>query len=275
MAEYIRFRLTTAKVGVTMALMALIAGLAEKAKPASAKTPSSGVSFFNNVSNPLAGGLDHAVVKLQQTFLKIDRSLLKIEQAIKKSELSFVKIDARFHKDETSYLKIDAASQEFLKIDAASQQFLKIDAPATNADNLGGMPPSSFVQGHANVVSGVAMVSKGSATQTLLETADQLIVAKVSVNGDGVASLVLHNNAQVSLTAVVDPTAVESVALPAGQDSAPIVLGAISGITPAQLHIQILPAGSFNNVVTLTVSAEQPTTGGPIEVVGQMVDGSV
>jgi hypothetical protein len=265
MAEYIRFRLTAAKVGVTMAFLALLAGLSEKAGPARANTPAGGTSFFNDVSSPLAGGLDHAVIKLTNSFLKLDVALNKLTQTLHKDYPTYLKLDSTF-------LKIKSANSEFLKIDSANSEFLKLDSPAVNSYKLGGLPASAFVQGEASVVSGMASLEKGG-NQKLLQTADGAITVQVSSNSDGAVDLVLHNNTSVALTAVLDPTAVE---LPAGGDSSPIALGTLTVNNPvAQLSLQILPAGTFSKLLTLTVSAEVPITGGATEVVGQMVDGSV
>ena len=57
MAEYIRFRLTSAKLGVTMALAALIGGVADRAQAQSAAPGKPAPLFVNrNPERPLVLG---------------------------------------------------------------------------------------------------------------------------------------------------------------------------------------------------------------------------
>lgn len=265
MAEYLKWRLTTAKVGVTMAFLALLAGVSEKASAAPANGSPGTTRFFNDVSNPLAGGLDHALIKLQQKFVKLDNALVRLTDTLHKDYPTWREADATF-------LKTTDLSRAFYL--CCKNEYLSTNGTAANSNELGGLAPSAFVQGHANVVSAMASLSKGSMSATLLQTPDGMITVKVMQNLDGTVNLVLHNNTSVNLTAITgDPTAVE---LPAGGDSQAILIGLLNANTSAVSdHLQILPAGSFNRLMTLTVSAEQPTTGGATEVVGQMVDGSV
>jgi hypothetical protein len=286
MAEYIKFRLTAAKVGVSMTLMALIAGIAAKAQSGPKHVNATQSALFlklGGISGPTKTALAKLAFdwqKLHTDFVNVDNNLNRNFLKIKSANNTFLKIDDASKK----YLKIDDANAQFLKIDDANSQFLKIDdanseflktgGTAANSNQLGGLTPDAFVQGHAKVVSGMAMVTGGT-SQSLLQTPDGIVTVSVNINVDRTVSLVFHNNGSVNLEAVGDPTAVE---LPAGQDSAPLVignLGSSSSSPAAESTVQILPAGSFNDVITLTVSAFQPATGVPAEVVGQMLIGSL
>ena len=157
MAEYIKLRLTAAKVGVSMAFIALLGGLAERARanPSSAESPAS-AHFLTDTSSLPGGGasslvvrkLDSALARLEhklstsfETTHKLNHTFLKIKSAnteflkIRSANTSFLKIDDA----NANFLKIDDANASFLKIDDANNEFLKIDSTAVNANKLGGL----------------------------------------------------------------------------------------------------------------------------------------
>jgi hypothetical protein len=59
MADYIRFRLAAARLGVSMAFFALLAGIAERASAASPPAPAG--NFLKEISIPTGGGLDRSM----------------------------------------------------------------------------------------------------------------------------------------------------------------------------------------------------------------------
>jgi hypothetical protein len=289
MPEYIKFRLTAAKVGVSMALAALVGGLAEKLGSAPPTVRASRASFNGFLKlDGIKGETKTSFLKLEGRFLKLDSALTTVEHKLAKNfylkhtvDTTFLKIkdaSAQFLKltdANTQFLKLIDANASFLKITDANNQFLKLGGTAANSSQLGGLTPDAFVQGHANVVSGAASINDGT-SQPLMQTPDGVITVSVSVDGSGAQSLVIHNGSATDLTAVFDPTAVERT-LPAGQDfsfalgnrAAP---GSVPTFSPTMTHVQIFPGGALRDVLTVTVSTEMPVNGAN-QVVGQMLIG--
>lgn len=277
MAQYIKFRLTAAKVGVSMALAALIAGIAEKvhAAPPVVQARPAAVDSFLKLDGVTGQSktdflkLENKWNKLNSAFLKLDKQLSTIyhKGAINST---FLKIDAA----NTEFLKIDAANAEYLKIADASAEFLKIGGTAANSNELGGLTPDAFLQGHGNVVSGEATVTSPTQSQQLLATPDGTLSVQLQTS-DGVPRLNIHNSSNNSLPAVQD---LDTVGGTSTTTSTPIAPGDNTtdlGRTGNQVHVQIFPAGTFNEVVTLTVSVEPvPSTGG-YTAVGQMLLGNL
>ncbi len=294
MAEYIKFRLTAAKVGVSMALLALIAGVAEKARsgpPQVTATPAANFLKLTGLTSAISGNF----VKIEAKFLKIESSLLKFESKVAKSfydksavNAKFLKItdankkylkltdaNAKFLKIDDAnakFRKIDDASAKFLKIDDANAQFLKVGGTAADSSKLGGMTPDAFVQGRGNIVSGAVTVpvSANGSPQPLLQaqTPAGIIVVSVSANADGVR-LTIHNGTGVALPAVQDGNGTP-LTLDPTQDST-VRLGAVGSAN--QTHIQVFADGSVRQALTLIVSSAQPAAGGAVSVVGQMLIG--
>jgi hypothetical protein len=286
MADYIRFRLATARIGVSMAFFALLAGIAERAQAASPPAP--GANFLREISIPSGGGLDRIVIqkldsalatlehklntsfdttqKINQTFLKIksaDTSFLKIKSA----NADFLKIDSA----NANFLKIDDANASFLKIDDANSEFLKIDSTAANSSELGGLTPDAFFQGNGHVVTGAVsnLATSNTPTQLLSLPGGIIVVSVANTVGAGV-QLSIHNASGVGLPAVqtVGDTTT-STTLSTTQDY-------VTNLTASgeQLHIQIFPSGaSFPDVVTLIVSCENQS--GLPSFVGQAFTGGV
>ena len=74
MADYIRLRLAAARVGVSMAFFALLAGIAERARAASPPAPAA--NFLEEISIPAGAGLDRIVIQ------KLDSALATLEHKL-------------------------------------------------------------------------------------------------------------------------------------------------------------------------------------------------
>jgi hypothetical protein len=284
MAEYIKFRLTAAKVGVTMALLGLIAGLADRAQskpqyatasfPGTLKViPLTVVSDLQTLNTrcerdpklmPLTCVLDSGVLGLDKAVGKIDTALAKLEYKVNTSFLKIKSADAEF-------LKITDASSEYLKIDAANSQFLKIRATAANSSELGGLTPDAFFQGHGNVVSGATTISANSQSQTLLTLPGGIIVISVAANADQL-TITVTNNSGAPIPAVEDGDS-NPITIPQGQSNPVPALA--NNAQAHQIHLQLMPNAAFTDVVTVMISSEPSPTGSGIEVVGQAFTGSV
>jgi hypothetical protein len=271
-AEYIKFRLTAAKVGVSMALLALIAGVAEKAssRPAVVKATPAASDFFLKLGG-ITGGVKTALVKLEDKWIKLDSALSKFEHKITGNYYDKHAING-------SFLKIKSANDTFLKTVDANAKFLPATGTAANASKLGGLAPDAFVQGHANVISGAVTVGPGAQAQTLLPIPSGtqggiIVVCSPAPAGAVGVQVSITNTTKVTIPAVLnensDPTAVE---LPAGQTT-PVATAGADPKLPVQFQLQTFPTAALNEVMTLTVSIEPSATPGQASVVGQMLIG--
>jgi hypothetical protein len=270
MADYIRFRLAAARVGATMAFLALLAGLAERTRAATPPAPPA--NFLREVSSPLGNinatvihKLDSALAKLEH---KLDTSFTTTHQLnqtflkIKSANSEFLKLRTA----NTTFLKIDDANSTFLKIDDANSAFLKIESTAANSSELGGLTPDAFFQGTGHVITGsLASVPITSAPGSQLLSLPGGIIVVYIVNVPGAPpELVIQNNAGAALVGVTDSA--EHTLAANGTTSIPF-----ASATGSQLHLQIFPGGNLPDVVTLIVSVEN--AGGPLSAVGQAFAG--
>jgi hypothetical protein len=270
MAEYIKFRLTAAKAGVTLALAALIAGIAERAQAAPAPQASASASIGSFLK---LTGLSSAI---SGNFLKLEKKLLKIDTSLQKIDTSLQKID----KTLPGYLKIKTAGNTFLKITDANAKFLKItDANAqflkiedANQKYLPASAASSFFQGDGNVVSG-ALSSLGSSSQQLLSLPGGIIVVSIANTPAGGAILTIHNGTSNTLAGAVDMgdgSVSKALTLKPNADTQ---LPAVQ--SPAEIRLQIFPGGTFTSVVSILIGlTPNPATQQP-EAVAQAFTGGV
>jgi hypothetical protein len=196
MAEYVKFRMRTAKVGVSMALLAFIAGVAEKAQanPQPTATASAGGLNFLKLT-----GLSKAI---SGNLLKIEAKIVKIDSAVASLERKEAKMERTlngFYKPQ----KIDAT---FLKITDANNTFLKNTATAADSQKLGGIPAGQYFQGRGNVMTNAVSITDGT-TQPGLQGAKPmmgdgsvkvLIGLSPSVGGPGPEPAVFLQNTQTT-----------------------------------------------------------------------------
>jgi hypothetical protein len=283
MADYVRYRIATAKLGVTMALMGLLGGLASKAgaNPAPQAHKAAAVDFFLKLDG-ISGNLAKQFVKLE---LKID-ALIASDHKLTKSFYSKHKIDNTFlkiDKASTEYLKIDMASAEFLKLDSANAnflkitdantnflkindantRFLKIDATATDSSKLGGMTPDKFFQGHGNVTTGEKTISDAVSTPTQM-MGDGSVRILIGLLNALVPQVTLQNDSAESLNFTTnDPQQAPGTIKPGGGQSTAL------NVRGSQLDVQIFSA--TGKVWTLTVSSVPDGAGGHM-FVGQLLN---
>jgi hypothetical protein len=278
MAEYIKLRLTAAKVGVSMAFIALLGGLAERARanPSSAERPAS-AHFLTDTSSPPGGGASRLVIqKLDSALARLEHKLSTSFETTHKLNHTFLKIRSanseflKIKSANTSFLKIDDANASFLKIDDANNEFLKIDSTAVNANKLGGLTPDAFVQGGGHVITNAISSLAASNTPTsLLTVPGGVVLSVVNTVGNGVQIEITNPTSQVLTTVVDNGTGVTE------HDLRPNAMTslAVTGI-PAQLQIQIFPNSGLSEVVTMIVSVENSTTQLP-SFVGQAFTGGI
>ena len=292
MAEYIRFRWASAKIGASMALLALIAGIAEKAGAAPTARPADSVGSVLKLAG-LGSTIKHDFLKLEAKVLSVNKSLLKYEKSVAANIYDKASVNKAFLKVKaanTEFLKITDATAKFLKITDAAAKFLPVSGTAANASKLGGLTPDAYVQGRANVASGAISLAVGDTNpKTVLQSAGGIIVVAAERQvGAGGTTLVITNNSNGLLPAVqvtnevdttggtdTNTTETKSVNLVHGDTQIP--LGA-SPTETYQVHIQIFPnaAAGVNQVMTLTLSAEaDPAALGSTAIVGQLIAGSI
>jgi hypothetical protein len=293
MAERIRFRASAAKVGVSVAFLALVGGLVDRLRPSHSAvrvTPAATTGQFLKLHG-IPGDVKRALIKLEDKWIKLDSALstvvhklttdyLKIDSAnseflkIRAAGLQYMKIvaaDAEFLKIRAAnvqFLKIRDANSEFLKTTDANSQFLKID----DAKN-------EFLQGQGSVVSGSAELSTTASSPTpVLQSPDGLITVSAQATQDRF-ELFIQNDSSDSRDFVVDEDAgapgqassplVESGTIKAG-DKAQFLLSDI--LLTRQFHVQLFPSANFPQAMTLVLSSE-PMQNNQVSVVGQLLIG--
>jgi Phage tail baseplate hub (GPD) len=267
MAEHIKLTRTAAKAGVTMALLALLAGVAgnamgegTSARPA-AQVLKGGSALKLNV-NGLSPELRHDLANIETDFNFVSR--LMEEEGI----FYYFKHGGAGHRLLTigdanaTFLKSSAANAKFLAISDANATFLRIsDAnakflPISDAN-------AKFLQG----VSGAATLS-GSAQQELLSIPG--FEVDVSTNGDGLPSVTINNGTGIALPAVQDQGGTDgTITLQPGKNSLTLTLQ--NGVD--QLHLQTFPAGGFNRVLTLTISINFNAAQASSSFASQLING--
>jgi hypothetical protein len=253
MAEYIRLRMTAAKAGVTMALLALIGGLAERSRaatPARAQQ-SSALNFLK------LRGLSHTI---SSDFLTVEKKLVKLNSAVSSVEKKLVKFERstsstflKITDANAKFLKITDANAKFLTVTDANAKFLKADGTAVNAAKLNGLTPDAFFQGKGNVVSGALNSLSGQSQQLLSLPGGIIVVSVATIPGAG-PQITIHNGTSNDLIGVgeLGNGQSTSVALKANGDTQ---LPAVQ--STAEIRLQIFPGGSFTDVVSILIGLNQ------------------
>jgi hypothetical protein len=259
MAEYIKFRLTAAKVGVSMAFMALLAGIAERVHASPPETRAIPAAQFLNLNN-FSGATRATFAKIEKKLLKADSAILKLQSTLN-------------HK----YLKITDANQKYLKITDANAEFLKIGQTAANSALLGNLRPDQFFQGNGHVVTGALPAVQSQGTQQLLALPDGTLSVLIGLLRGQQPQVTIHNNTSDTLSGILEEggsggtDTTNTIALKPGDNALAFTMPAGGG---GQLHLQIFPSGqSFSEVVSILVSLD--TVNGAPSAVGQAFTGGV
>ncbi len=274
MAEYIRFRLTSAKLGVTMALAALIGGVADRAQAQSA-APGKPAPLFVKLTG-ITGPVRTVLAKIEQKCITLGNEIGSLEKKVRTDYYTKDQIGKVYLKDATAnaeFLKIRDATTEFVKKADALAEFVIKGETVANSNELGGHTAQEFIQGTGGVVTGAVTVQPTSGPQMLLQGSGSdaaiIVVAKPNTSPGGGVDVMIHNSGASALPAVQDVN---------GQAPTPITIPADNGMKlttitgTEQFHLQTFPAPGFNQVLTLTLSGE--ITGNGISIVGQMLGGA-
>jgi hypothetical protein len=277
-AEYVKFRLTAAKIGVSMALGALIAGIAEMARSGPALHHAAKSALFLKLEG-ISGETKAAFLKLEDKWIKLNSLLVKIDHKLTSNYYDKRGVDANFLKitnANTQFLKIGDANASFLKITDANAEYLKIDGTASNSLKLGGLTSDAFLQGKGDVISGAVSVGPGQSQQVLQMPggAISILIGLNQPGGPSGPSVTIQNNTSALLPAVqMGDGGTQSLDLPAhGSKQAVLNLQQ----TAHEVQVQIFPnaGGGFNDAVSILIALEpDPNNQGQYAGVAQMLIG--
>jgi hypothetical protein len=290
MAAQIKFRLTKAKAGLTLAILALVAGVTEHARSAAppeltadqvVASPAAYDAFLK--LNGITGATKTAFQKIENTFAKFD---VQLNTAVLTIDKKFAKYDTAQRLDKT-FVTSAEASAKFLTPAEANGIFLTKDATAANSSELSGKTADAFVQGTGGVATGALTLGGAtgvSGAQTLVQSPAQAgtqaaIIVVCTPSASNGTTVNIQNTTGATIPAVMDQGVAPGVGSPSPSstsqmDLAPTPASNTFTIPPdeiGQFHLQTFPTSSFNQVVTLIMSTEP--TGGGTSIVAQMING--
>jgi hypothetical protein len=262
MAEYIRFKWTRAKAGVTMAFLALLGGVVERAANADA---ASGRAAASNPATwtpklslgGLNGNLRTSLIAVEKDFQSLYAKDLKSIAAVRSSVIEL---------KSNVYSKIEA-NAKFLTDKDATLDYLAKDGTAANSSKLGGLSSQAFLQGDGGVATGTATATITDGTVPLVASADKSLTVTAAVTANGQQITITNNTASP-----MDWISGSTHGTIDGGDHATLGLGTPSSVD--QATIQFLPAVQ-NQAFTLIVSTEPGAIGsGTQRFVAQMLNGA-
>jgi hypothetical protein len=259
MSESGKLKVTAAKVGMVMACLALLAGIAETTGSGAAKAT---VAPAADVTQPHAGVSQVLKGKIP---LKLKGLSPELTADFKVIETYLSRLFEE-HGIYYFFKHTDDGHTLLTKSDAA-KKYLAIGAAAQDSKEVGGLSPP-FVQGAGALVSGAATLSGGPRSQKLLATPG--IEVDAGINGNGFPSVTIDNSTGLSIPAILDQGGTDGgTTLQPGSNS--LTLSLQNGID--QLHLQTFPAGNFNHIVTLIISIDFSPAQGSSSFAGQLIDG--
>lgn len=267
MAEYIRFRWTRTKAGVTMAFLALLGGLAEESSSSAAthgKPVATASSWSPKLSLRGIGG------NLRTSLVKIDKSIsslyYKEQKAI--SSLYYKEQKATSSAINKVYAKV---TTNFLSQSDAGKLYLKANGTAANSELLGNLAPSAFFHGNGGISTGLATFTGGVTPVPLLKASDGSIIVVCDVEPGGGPTVTITNNTSNAYNwiATINGNAPTAGTLAPGASANLNLLG---GNNIGQATVQLVPVVQTGSASTLTVSTE-PGSGGSQTFIGQMLIG--
>jgi hypothetical protein len=262
MAEYIRFKWTRAKAGVTMAFLALLGGVVEQTANAEAArghaAASNPATWTPKLSlNGITGNLRTSLVKIEKDFQSLYVKDDKAISAVKASVVAF----------KTKVYSKTQADTTFLTDKDATLDYLGKDGTAANSSELGGLSAQAFLQGDGGIATGTATATITDGTVPLVESADKALTVTAEVTGNGQQIAITNNTASPidwingSTHGTIDGGAKQTISL-----------GTPNSVD--QATVQFLPVVQ-NQAFTLIVSTEPGAVGsGTQRFVAQMLNGA-
>jgi hypothetical protein len=270
MAEYIKFRLTAAKAGVTMAFVALLGGIAEAkpwgGRPARARQS----SVVSHKWSPVLS-LGGITGNLRTSLVQVEKDLSSLYQKDHKALTGA--IGGVYHKVTDNFYDKHAANAKFIPITTADAQFLNKADTAANSAELGGKTADAFIQGNGAVATGGETASLNGGLIGLLHSADGTLTVSVGITGNGPEVKIENNSASAidwisSLPVGPAGNTTNNGTIP-GDGFVQLGLGGAIG----QVTFQFLPAVQ-SQAFTLVLSTEPASAAqGTQRFVGQMING--
>jgi len=247
MAEYVKWRLTKLRAGVTMALFGLLAGLGLRTDqgPAAQIEQAASLSLPKGVHIP-ANSIGSGQVKFHSLLLSDE----KVHQVA--SYASMVKIKKAVSDLGSQFIEMNDQLVKFEYKEDALNTFLLKDATAANAAKIEGVGLDGLVQGHGQVITGNlspsqnatpfvtipgALTVNGSADPasqmpsfTLTNTSGGLM----EVNGDNAGTLTLKDGESIPAVQMGDGS-VKTLQILISGSGAAITL-TISGFADGSAH---------------------------------------
>jgi hypothetical protein len=260
MAEYVKWRLTKLRAGVTMALFGLLAGLGLRTDQGPAAThvdQAASLSLPKGVHIP-ANSIGSGQVKFHSLLLSDE----KVHQVA--SYASMVKIKKAVSDLSSQFIKMNDQLVKFEYKEDALNTFLLKDATAANAAKIEGVGLDGLVQGHGQVITGNLVPTQNAAP--LLSIPGTLTISGNLLPGSQMPAFTLTNTSGGTLDVNVNG------------DNATHILKDGESLSDVQMAdgsvktLQILISGN-GSATTLTISGFG-TGGGGHSLVGQALVGA-
>jgi hypothetical protein len=270
MAEYVKWRLTKARAGVTMALFGLLAGLGLRAKesePASFERAAA-LTLPKGTRIP-ANSIGSAQVKFHSLLLSDYKPqtvasyafVIKERKDLNSLDSLFIKMNDQVSTLSGTLAKVNDELATFETKDDAASTFLLKDATAANAAKVENVGLDGLIQGHGQVLTGE--ITPSQTTASVLTVPGTLTVQGTKDPAANAIIAVLNTSSQTLL--INDGTSTQSVA--PGKSAQPVSMG-----DGSVRVFQVLISGSGGEVLTLTISGYG--SGGGEGLVGQALVGT-
>jgi hypothetical protein len=219
MADYVRARITAAKIGVGLTLAGVVAGVVERVRPQAPAAPARLTAKDGAVTAAQKTVAAQLVNKIGSAQIK-NHSLLykdfKNHQVMSYAHLKDIKHLQSKTKTLTSEAKAFKLSVAALKAGLgavynkaqSNAKFLPKTGTAANAAKLAGLTKADFVNGHGSVYTGVQHISEGDDPKTLL-TVPGVVTVQGNAYGGSDDEIYLTNLTGSDMTVTWDDGVVE------------------------------------------------------------------
>src|SRR3954454_881353 len=269
MAEYVKWRLTRMRTGVTVALFGLLAGLglrARESEPAAFERAAA-LTLPKGTRLP-ANSIGTAQVKMHSLLLSDMKehqvasysSSTRLSKAFHSLDTLFVKMNGQVNALSDNRAKVNDALTTFETKDAAASTFLGKDDTAVNAAKVENVGLDGLIQGHGSVLTGEVVPTQTPAP--LLDVPGTLSIQASSLPGTEGTITMLNTSSQ-------------SILISDGQNSHSVSPGKTftdTGFVDGSVRTYQVLANGDGKAVTLTLSSYG--SGGDQGIVGQALVGT-
>lgn len=264
MAQKIKFRLTAAKVGASVALLALVGGVADRLRSGPSEARLTSASAQRNALGTLPQKIRQDVVQLEQKVNNLDSTLSALQQKVSTQK-------AKIHDLTFTVAKVKVA--EATLGDDVGKLSAKVVSLLSKGFLTAAAAKNEFIQGRGGVVSAATRALADGSVRKLLTSPDGSLIVSLVVNGDGLLSVQIDNTTGLLVPAVMtfDNGAPAALNLVPGNKNF-IRLGGPSAAH--HLQLQTWGDGTSQTAQTLVLSSEpSPSNSNESQVVAQMLIG--